>query len=211
MQRRIANVPPAFPKAPVNESDPRVKRTRVLLQVALVDLMAEKSFDAISVQDIAERATLNRTTFYDHFADKYELFGRYSREWFRKALQERLPANAAFSRANLELLILASMEALAGMDDHCAPTEALKPLVMSAVQEELSRFLLGWLEAAPSCASQPAVARETTAAGFSWAIFGTALDWSRMTERSPAEPTAAQIASLLNGGLSSVLADNPLS
>src|ERR1700686_1800719 len=124
MQRRVANVPPAFPKAPVNESDPRVKRTRLLLQVALVDLMAEKSFDAISVQDIAERATLNRTTFYDHFADKYELFGRYSREWFRKALQERLPANAAFSRANLELLILASMEALAGMDDHCAPTEA---------------------------------------------------------------------------------------
>ena len=199
-------MPPARAQAPVNESDPRVKRTRKALQDALVELMAEKNFDAISVQDIAERSTINRTTFYDHFADKYELFARYSREWFRKALQEQLPTDAVFSRANLELLILASMQALAQMDDHCAPTEALKPLVMSAVQEELSRFLLGWLEGAPSAVKQPGVALETTAAGLSWAIFGTALDWSRMPERSPAEPTAAQIATLLTGGLSSVLA-----
>src|ERR1700730_6142015 len=145
MQRRVADLPPACPRPAVNESDPRVKRTRQLLQVALVELMAEKKFDAISVQDITERATLNRTTFYDHFTDKYELFGRYSRDWFRKALQERLPPGSAFSPANLELLILASMEALAQMDDHCAPTEALKPLVLSAVQEELSRLLRGWL------------------------------------------------------------------
>ena len=46
----------------------------------------------------------------------------------------------------MRMLILASMEALAEMDDHCRPTEAMKPLVMSAVQEELSAVLLGWLE-----------------------------------------------------------------
>jgi AcrR family transcriptional regulator len=205
MQRRIPLPPISAPRPPVNESDPRVRRTRQLLQDALVELLAEKSFDAISVQDIAERATLNRTTFYDHFTDKYALFARYSRQWFRKTLLRRLGPGAPFSPANLELLILASMEALAEMDDHCAPTEALKPLVLSAVQEELGRILLDWLEDAPSCADQPRVARETTAAGLSWAIFGTALDWSRMPERSPAGPKAAQIAMLLTGGLSSVL------
>jgi AcrR family transcriptional regulator len=207
MQRRAAHPPPPRAKAPVNASDPRVKRTRKALQDALVELMAEKKFDAISVQDIADRSTINRTTFYDHFADKSDLFAGYSREWFRKALEERLPADAVLTHGNLELLILASMEALAQMDDHCAPTEALKPLVMSAVQEELSRFLLGWLQVAPACLTQPPVARETTAAGLSWAIFGTALDWSRMPERAPAQPRAAQIATLLTGGLSSVLAD----
>jgi AcrR family transcriptional regulator len=207
MQPSDPLVPAAVLRPTVNESDPRVRRTRQLLQDALVELLTEKSFDAISVQDIAERATLNRTTFYDHFTDKYELFARYSREWFRKSLQQRLPSAAALSPANLELLILASMEALAQMDDHCAPTEALKPLVLSAVQEELSGILLDWLEQTetPACANQPQVARETTAAGLSWAIFGTALDWSRMQERSPAQPKAAQIAALLTGGLSSVL------
>ena len=57
-------------------------------------------------------------------------------------------------------------------------------------------------------ANQPQVPLETTAAGLSWAIFGTALDWSRMPERSPAAATAAQIATLLTGGLSSVLPDS---
>src|SRR5579859_4565409 len=133
----------------VNEADPRVKRTRKLLQDALMALLAEKSFDAITVQDIAERSTINRATFYTHFVDKYGLFASFIHEWFRKALQDRLGDGARLSRPNLRLVILASMEALAELDDHCKPTETMKPLVMSAVQEELSALLLGWLELAP--------------------------------------------------------------
>src|SRR5258708_26976541 len=108
----------------VNEADPRVRRTRKLLQDALLELLAEKSFDAITVQDIAERSTINRATFYAHFVDKYDLFAAYSREWFRQTLHQELPEGAAFSRANLQVVILATMQALAEMDDHCRPTEA---------------------------------------------------------------------------------------
>jgi AcrR family transcriptional regulator len=194
----------AKPLPAVNEADPRVKRTRKLLQDALLELLAEKSFDAITVQDIAERSTVNRATFYAHFVDKYELFAAFSRDWFRKAVRRRLGAETVLSRPNLRLLILASMEALAEMDDHCRPTDSMKPLVMSAVQEELAAVLLGWLERAPAGATRP-VPLETTAAGLSWAIFGTALDWSRMPERTSAEPTAGRIADLLTGGLSSVV------
>jgi AcrR family transcriptional regulator len=189
----------------VNEADPRVKRTRKLLQDALIDLLAEKNFEAITVQDIAERSTINRATFYAHFVDKYALFASYSREWFRQALFNRLPEGAPFSRANLELVILATMQALAEMDDHCRPTEALKPSVMSAVQEELSGYLFRWLERALRGGAQQPMGLETTAAGLSWAIFGTAVDWSHMVERSPAESTAAHIATLLTQGLSTTI------
>src|SRR6266487_3490707 len=146
----------------VNEADPRVKRTRKLLQDALVALLAEKNFDAITVQDIAERSTINRATFYAHFADKYALFASYSREWFRQALSNRLPEGASLSRANLELVILATMQALAEMDDHCRPTEALKPLVMSAVQEELSGYLFRWLERTQCGGAEQSIGLETT-------------------------------------------------
>jgi AcrR family transcriptional regulator len=193
----------------VNEADPRVKRTRKLLQDALMELLAEKSFDAITVQDIADRSTINRATFYAHYVDKYELFGAYIRAWFGDALRQRLGVCAALSRANLQLVILASMEALGELDDHCQPTETMKPLVMSAVQEELSALLLGWLQQAPTCPTRPGVALPTTAAGLSWAIFGTALDWSRMVERSPAGPTASRIADLLTEGLASVVGELP--
>ena len=53
--------------------DPRVVRTRQMLRDALVSLIAEKGFDALTVQDIADRATLNRATFYLHYQDKHEL------------------------------------------------------------------------------------------------------------------------------------------
>ena len=44
--------------------DPRVKRTRQLLQNALMELVQEKSQGSITVQDIAARAEVNRATFY---------------------------------------------------------------------------------------------------------------------------------------------------
>jgi AcrR family transcriptional regulator len=191
----------------VNEADPRVKRTRKLLQDALLDLLAEKSFDAITVQDIAERSTINRATFYAHYVDKYALFAGYVHQWFRRALRQHLADCAGLSRTNLQLVIRATMEALAEMDDHCRPTETMQPLVMSAVQEELAEVLLRWLRrSAPS-----ELALETTSASLSWAIFGTAFDWSRMPERSPAEPTADRIADLLTLGLASVLGPDALS
>jgi AcrR family transcriptional regulator len=191
----------------VNEADPRVKRTRKLLQDALLELLAEKSFDAITVQDIAERSTINRATFYAHYVDKYALFAGYVHQWFRKALRQHVADCTSLSRPNLQLVILASMQALAELDDHCRPTETMQPLVMSAVQEELAALLLGWLERAPTCATRQHVPLETTAAGLSWAIFGTALDWSRMPERSAAGPTASRIADLLTEGLSSVVGE----
>jgi AcrR family transcriptional regulator len=194
-------------KKPVKQTDPRVQRTRKLLQDALLELLAEKSFDAINVQDIANRSTLHRTTFYAHFVDKFDLFAAYTRDWFRQALRDALPEGAPFSRTNLQLVILATMQALAAMDDHCRPTEAMKPLVMSAVQEELAGYLFRWLEHTVHDRARREVGLKTTAAGLSWAIFGTAVDWSQMVERSPAESTSAQIATLLTEGLATVISE----
>lgn len=53
--------------------DPRVLRTHQLLRSALISLIPEKGYSAIRVQDIADRATLNRATFYLHYRDKQAL------------------------------------------------------------------------------------------------------------------------------------------
>lgn len=49
--------------------DPRVLRTRQLLKDALIELMQEMDVDKITVNRIAERATINRVTFYLHYKD----------------------------------------------------------------------------------------------------------------------------------------------
>ncbi len=53
--------------------DRRVQRTRKLLRDALMNLIMEDGYDAISIQDITEKANLGRATFYLHFKDKDEL------------------------------------------------------------------------------------------------------------------------------------------
>lgn len=53
--------------------DPRVKRSQKLILNSFLSLIAEKGFDAITVQDITNRAEINRATFYRHYEDKYAL------------------------------------------------------------------------------------------------------------------------------------------
>ncbi|UQZ86099.1 transcriptional regulator BetI [Paenibacillus konkukensis] len=55
------------------KKDPRVIRTQRLLRAALIDLMEERELEQITVQDIAERATVKRATFYLHYEDKQAL------------------------------------------------------------------------------------------------------------------------------------------
>jgi len=57
----------------VRRLDRRVQRTRKLLRDALMALILEEGYDAISIQDITDKANLGRATFYLHFKDKDEL------------------------------------------------------------------------------------------------------------------------------------------
>ncbi len=53
--------------------DRRVQRTRNILHQALISLMIEKGYEAITVQDIIDRANLGRSTFYAHYVGKQDL------------------------------------------------------------------------------------------------------------------------------------------
>ncbi|MBI2861104.1 MAG: TetR/AcrR family transcriptional regulator [Chloroflexi bacterium] len=53
--------------------DRQVKRTRKLLQDALMELILEEGFDSVRVQDILDKADVGRSTFYVHFQNKTEL------------------------------------------------------------------------------------------------------------------------------------------
>ena len=54
--------------------DRRISRTRDTLGDALVELIHEKTFDEITVQDVLDRAGVGRSTFYAHYRDKQDLF-----------------------------------------------------------------------------------------------------------------------------------------
>ncbi len=56
-----------------SKTDRRVSRTRRQLRNALMALILERGYNAVTIEDITERADLGRTTFYLHFRDKEEL------------------------------------------------------------------------------------------------------------------------------------------
>src|SRR5512138_1079552 len=57
-----------------DKNDRRSQRTRQLLSEALVELIQEKDYSTITVNDIIERANVGRSTFYAHYSDKDALF-----------------------------------------------------------------------------------------------------------------------------------------
>jgi AcrR family transcriptional regulator len=190
----------------VNANDPRVKRTRQLLQQTLFDLMREKSFASITVQDLAERSTLNRATFYAHFEDKYDLMDSIMREGVEQALAGTVPDTAPLTAETLRTLSLAIFTHLAQVEDHCKPRDRqLEPMLEKAAQEVLHGFILRWLKRAP-CADLPGGASlETVASVVSCAIFGAAGQWSRGPRAQSVEEAAAQVALVLTGGVAAVI------
>ncbi len=71
--------------------DRRIQRTRQLLRDALIALMLEKGYDAVTVQDITDRANLGRATFYLHYKDKDELLLSMMEEILEEVMERSTP------------------------------------------------------------------------------------------------------------------------
>jgi AcrR family transcriptional regulator len=72
----------------VSTSDPRVIRTQERLRAALIDLISEKSITSLTIQDVTNRAGLNRTTFYLHYSGLHELLEDCARALFSEMRTE---------------------------------------------------------------------------------------------------------------------------
>ena len=187
--------------------DPRIKRTRQLLQQALMGLMAEKSFQAITVQDIAERATVNRVTFYAHFEDKYALLEYTMREMFKQRLRSQLPDGSLFSPENLARLILMVCELLAETGRQCPPPHGqLEPLMEKQIKAELYEVLYAWLAEAASGKTERRPTPEQAAMITSWAIYGAAVQWSQKEQPEPAQEFVQQVLPIIIASLNTSVA-----
>ncbi|HTP02427.1 MAG TPA: TetR/AcrR family transcriptional regulator [Anaerolineales bacterium] len=177
--------------------DPRVRRTRSLLEQAFFDLVQEKGFQDVTVQDITERAGVNRATFYAHFPDKYALLDHNIRQGFLKEIDKRMLNACHLTLDNLRNLIIAVCEFTRSANGHCKPAQGqFESLVETQVKAVLHELMLKWLEQVPL--SVPA---ETAATAASWAIYGLALQWSHAKQPRPVEAYAAEVLPLIASNL----------
>ncbi|PWH17199.1 MAG: hypothetical protein DDG60_02850 [Anaerolineae bacterium] len=172
--------------------DPRVKRTRKLIQQAFSELLTEKGFTNITVQDITERAEVNRATFYAHYPDKYALLEENIAQAFRADLEKRTLSACHYSPENLRALIETVCEFVARFHEHCKTNEShFDSLIEAQVRLQIQTLLELWLEKInPQTDRYPAIAA-------TWAIYGLALDWSRQKNRLPAPAFAENVLGLI--------------
>ena len=60
--------------------DRRVRKTQTAIKDALITLLEKKRFEEITIQEISDLADVNRSTFYTHFIDKYDLLDKMENE-----------------------------------------------------------------------------------------------------------------------------------
>jgi AcrR family transcriptional regulator len=178
--------------------DPRVRRTRQLIETAFVELLAEQNFQSITVQDITDRALVNRATFYAHFEDKYDLLKHYIRDSFQRMISSKLASSPGVIPARLQLLVQTTCEYLAQLHGSCSPTnQELMPLFETEITGQLAAILHDWL-AQRACPGAEEQAPELAVTMMSWAIYGAARQWSRGDRRQTPAQFAAELLPLMN-------------
>jgi AcrR family transcriptional regulator len=182
--------------------DPRVKRTRKLLQQAFLELFRQKAFTSMSIQDITERATVNRATFYAHFPDKYALLDSVVREQFQQVLAQHYSVASLWNMQSLRALVRATFSFLGEFHPECQPgNRQFDLLIERAIQHELAEVLLTLLKQARVAGMRPGVRLELVASAISWAIFGPAVQWGRYERTPSAEEMTNQVMLVITEGL----------
>jgi len=181
------------------KEDPRVKRTRNLILTAFEELLPEKGFRSLTVQDITDKAEINRATFYAHFNDKYDLLDKSIQQTFRQELEKRTLNACHYTDENLRMLIVSVCGFVSHAHRHCINAEPqFEALVETQVKRQLQELLQMWLEK-----EETDVDTNTAATAASWAIYGLVLQWNREkeTERLSAEQFADQVFPLIAANL----------
>jgi AcrR family transcriptional regulator len=186
----------------VETLDPRIRRTRLLLQQALGKLLETKEFENISVQDITEAATLNRATFYDHYPDKFALLECMVASRFHELLAERGVSFDGTCPTALKATVLGVCDYLASMPRvDCERQRQMEPHMESAVIAVVRRMILDGLKRHPV---ENGASPEIIAATVSWAIYGAAKEWVRTPQRCCSERIVDTIQALVSPIFTSV-------
>ena len=173
-------------------TDPRILRSRRMLMDSLVKLLKKKEFEDISVQEIADDATLNRATFYLHYPDKNALLQAMTEVRFRDLI-ERRAITFTDCHGALRAIALGVCDYLAESTG-CPSQMARVPLESSIIPVVEGMFK----EGVALHGTAPGVDAELLATTAAWAVFGAARRWFQTPDRIPAEEMAATIETLVS-------------
>jgi len=179
--------------------DRRIGRTRQVLKEGFIAVMREKGFASVSVKDIADRANVNRGTFYIHYPDKYMLLEEIVRERFLQLLRTSLPPNPRWDRDTLSSIIRTVLHCFEKKYRHRPPSSRF-PVhqVETVILRELANFLERLIPAAgPESDTDRENGLKHKIRIISRLICGEAVCWSQTPDALPPDRETELILSVI--------------
>jgi AcrR family transcriptional regulator len=171
--------------------DRRIQRTQQLLRGALLSLIQEKGFEALSVRDIIDRANVGRATFYAHFDNKEDLLAS-GIDGLRASLKERQRQALSQSTAADEGLFGFSHELFVHANEHRDVFQAMVGKRSGAVIQQLLHKMLVDLardevKAMASRSDTGSMPTEAIVQFVAGGLFGLLMWWGNGKMRMPVE------------------------
>lgn len=124
----------------------RMTRTRKALIEAFVGLVNERDFAKITVQDLTERAQINRATFYAHYQDKYDLLDEVIGDPAMALIKEYTQDVCTFTKDKIKQLVFAVFAYHQRAKDRCQRSyNSIVPLFRTQMLQALSHYFEGCL------------------------------------------------------------------
>lgn len=156
--------------------DRRILNTERKLCEALLLLLQKESFDKITVQTLCSKAKIRRATFYNHFADKYDLL-KFMINQLRLEMQEQTDLADKSGEAYIAGLFPKAMEFFREHEvliQSVAKSTAL-PIVLEILTDSIYQNMLLHLDDGYRCDE---IRKETMASFYAGGIVHTLLNWS---------------------------------
>lgn len=184
--------------------DLRIEKTYLALYNAFTSLLEEKHFEDITLNELCDRAMIRRTTFYKHFADKYEYLSFYMKET-STSLRDQLPPDI-IDNNSLDYFLYMCRGLLRFIDKHNKMVKNIVssnmfPVMINGLAEQITDDMVQALQKMPATKDMTNTQREDIAAFYSGGIVNLLRLYLNRGNEINEESFIASVAKLLSSNL----------
>ncbi|GIP27016.1 TetR family transcriptional regulator [Paenibacillus sp. J23TS9] len=191
----------------VEKLDRRARRTRQAIQAAFVELVLEKSYESVTIQEVADKADYNRGTFYKHYVGKEELLNEIREVFLRGIREALLRPYKGMEQVEATQIYPSSLKLFEHIEEHKNEFRALLS-VHNSISEDLYSTLRAsmredmHMEMEPS---DPPLDYELMLSYRLSATVGVIMHWAEMNFKYSANYMADQLLALVNSKIDHIV------
>lgn len=178
-----------------SKSDPRVQRTRKLIMDSFISISSKKEFEDITVKDITTEASINRSTFYYHFDDIYNLLEQVLSDVLLVNFNFKTYENAALNKDTFTDIFIAVTNYQNSISNRCH--RGYEDTIAKIIREQLEHIFYKMLQKQNKIQKDESI--KITAVILSWGIYGASVEWKKKSKLPPEEFIKLFIPSIMEG------------